>query len=500
MKIDFSEPNLSKATTLVLGVPVGTRLGPQAAAFDKAVAGAIRHAMETGRFEGKRKQALRFPAPAKAGVGQILLIGLGEAKSLTATDLQNIGGEIVDELQAAKETHGTLAVEAIPGCKVKPAEIAANFAYGARLSSYRFGKYRKEKAKEGQLVLERLSVQVKGAAQAKRCYQPLEKIGEGVFFTRDLVSEPANVLYPETLAKEAATLRRLGVKVDILDEKAMRELGMGALLGVAQGSVRKPRLVALSWQGAKRAKDKRPIALVGKGVTFDSGGISIKPSAHMEDMKWDMGGSAVVLGVFRALAARKARVNVVGVVGLVENMPSGTAQRPGDVVTSMSGQTIEVINTDAEGRLVLADALWYCQDRFKPRAIIDLATLTGAIIVALGMEYAGLFSSDDKLAKKLAAAGEEEGERLWQLPLDPIYDKDINSDIADMKNVGAGRGAGSITAAQFLKRFVGDIPWAHIDIAGVTWSNQAKPTVPKGGTGFGVRLLHRFITDNYEGK
>jgi len=500
MKIDFAEPSLTKTATIVLGVPVGNRLGPAATALDDAMEGAISHAIRVGHFEGKRKQILRFPVSAKAPVGQIFLVGLGEAKGLSARDFQDIGGTIFGHLNAAREARGTLAVEAVVGCRVKPEAIAANLAYGARLSSYRFDKYRTEKTKaaHGQPTLKRLSIQVKGAAKAKNCYAPLEKVGDGVFFTRDLVSEPANVLFPEALAKEAVKLRRLGVEVDVLDEKDMAKLGMGALLGVAQGSVRKPRIVTLRWLGAKRAKDKRPLALVGKGVTFDSGGISIKPSAHMEDMKWDMGGSAVVLGVIRALAARKARVNVVGVIGLTENMPSGTAQRPGDVVTSMSGQTIEVINTDAEGRLVLADALWYCQERFKPQAVIDLATLTGAIIVALGMEYAGVLANDDKLVTKLAKAGEAEGERLWRLPLDTAYDKDIDSDIADMKNVGSGRGAGSITAAQFLKRFIQDIPWAHIDIAGDTWANRSKPTVPKGGTAFGVRLLHRFITDNYE--
>jgi len=501
MKIDFTEPSLTKTATIVLGVPAGNRLSPAAVALDDAMEGAIAHAMRVGHFEGKRKQFLQFPAPAKGPVGQIVLVGLGEAKRLSTKDFQDIGGKIFGYLNAAREARGTLVVEALVGCRVKPEEIAANLAYGARLSSYRFDKYRTEKTRDAHNppTLKRLSIQVKGVAKAKNCYAPLEKIGDGVFLTRDLVSEPANVLFPEALAKEAVKLRRLGVEVDVLDEKDMAKLGMGALLGVAQGSVRKPRLVTLRWLGAKRAKDKRPLALVGKGVTFDSGGISIKPSAHMEDMKWDMGGSAVVLGVIRALAARKARVNVVGVIGLTENMPSGTAQRPGDVVTSMSGQTIEVINTDAEGRLVLADALWYCQERFKPKAIIDLATLTGAIIVALGREYAGLLANDTKLATKLAKAGDLEGERLWRLPLDKAYDKDIDSDIADMKNVGSGHGAGSITAAQFLKRFVQEgVPWAHIDIAGVTWANRSKPTVPKGGTAFGVRLLHRFIADNYE--
>lgn len=499
MKISFSEPRPLKTGAVIIGVAEGNRLNAAAASLDKKSEGIIKRAINGGHFEGKRKQALKILAPPNVQANQIILIGLGSAKGLSEIDFQNIGGEVASQVNAAKEKDGTVLVDRPTGCKMRIPDIATSIAYGATLSSYRFDKYQKKKSNE-KPSLERLSIQLKGAAQARRCYEPLGKVAEGVFFTRDLVSEPANVIYPETLAREALKLRRLGVKVEVLDEMDMRKLGMQALLGVAQGSARKPCIVVLRWQGDTRAKNESPIAFVGKGVTFDSGGISIKPSAHMEDMKWDMGGSAVVLGVLRALASRKARVNAVGVIGLVENMPSGTAQRPGDVVTSMSGQTIEVINTDAEGRLVLADALWYCQNRFKPKVVIDLATLTGAIIVALGTEFAGLFSTDDKLAVKLANAGEKEGERLWRMPLDEAYDKDIDSDIADMKNVGSGRGAGSSTAAQFLKRHIQDNPWAHIDIAGVTWSSRSKPTVPKGGTGFGVRLLNRFVADNYEGK
>jgi leucyl aminopeptidase len=287
----------------------------------------------------------------------------------------------------------------------------------------------------------------------------------------------------------------------VLDKREMQRLGMGALLGVAQGSVRDPRLVVLRWDGAPRAKDKRPVAFIGKGVTFDTGGISIKPAGGMEDMKWDMGGAGVVIGLMMALAGRKAKVNAVGVAGLVENMPSGTAQRPGDVVTTMSGQTIEVINTDAEGRLVLADVLWYAHSTFKPKFMINLATLTGAIVISLGTYQAGLFSNNDELANRLIAAGKAIDERLWRMPLGEKYDKDINSDIADMKNVGKGREAGSVTAAQFLQRFVNDVPWAHLDIAGVAWMrNGENPLVPKGATGFGVRLLDRLVHDHYEAK
>ena len=335
-------------------------------------------------------------------------------------------------------------------------------------------------------------------------YQAKDKVADGVFFTRDLVSEPANVLYPVTLAKQAQTLSKLGIKVEVLNEAQMAKLGMGALLGVGQGSIRESRMVVMQWNGAdKPAKGKKaeaPIAFVGKGVTFDTGGISIKPSGGMEDMKWDMGGSGVVIGLMKALAGRKAKVNAVGVVGLVENMPGGNAQRPGDIVTSMSGQTIEVLNTDAEGRLVLADALWYTKERFKPKFMVNLATLTGAIIVCLGGEMAGLFSNNDRLSERLTEAGKKVDENLWRMPLGDAYDKMINSDAADMKNIGAGRGAGSTTAAQFLQRFVDKTPWAHLDIAGVTWSKAEKPTVPKGGTGFGVRLLDRLVADYYEKK
>jgi leucyl aminopeptidase len=336
---------------------------------------------------------------------------------------------------------------------------------------------------------------VAAAAAAKKAYGPMDKIADGVFFARDLVSEPGNVIYPETLAEQCKELTKLGVKVEIFDEKKMAKLGMNALLGVGQGSVRESRMVVMSWNGA--AKSKQPVAFVGKGVTFDTGGISLKPGPGMEEMKWDMGGSGTVIGLMKALAGRKAKVNVVGLVGLVENMPDGKAQRPGDIVKSMSGQTIEILNTDAEGRLVLADVLWYCQDKYKPQFIVDLATLTGAIIIGLGHEYAGMFANDDKLAEQLFAAGTATEEKVWRMPLHDNYDKKIKSDAADMKNIG-GRDAGSITAAQFLQRYVNKTPWAHLDIAGVAWSKEAKPTVPKGATGFGVRLLDRFVADNYE--
>jgi leucyl aminopeptidase len=319
---------------------------------------------------------------------------------------------------------------------------------------------------------------------------------DGALLARDLVNEPANVLGPVEFAARAGELAALGVKVEILTEKEMKKLGMGSLLGVAQGSSRGARLAVMQWNGGK-AKDK-PIAFVGKGVTFDTGGNSMKPASGMEDMKGDMGGAAAVVGLMHALAARKAKANVVGIIGLVENAVDANAQRPGDIVTSMSGQTIEVLNTDAEGRLVLADALWYCNDRFQPKFMIDLATLTGAIMVALGQLHAGLFSNNDELAERLSEAGRQTQERVWRMPLGPDYDKLLDSKNADMKNIG-GRYGGAITAAQFLQRFVKDTPWAHLDIAGTAMGAPGNEINQSWASGFGVRLLDRLVRNHYEG-
>ncbi|MFQ5974373.1 MAG: leucyl aminopeptidase, partial [Alphaproteobacteria bacterium] len=387
-------------------------------------------------------------------------------------------------------------VDRVAGAKGDPADWAANIAYGARLKSYRFDRYRTKEPKEKKPTLGRLTLMVKGAAGARRAFRPLEAVADGVDFTRGLVSEPGNVVYPASLAAACRKLSKLGVRVEVLGERKLAQLGFRALLGVGQGSARESQVVVMRWGGGGRAR--KPLALVGKGVTFDTGGISIKPSRGMAEMKWDMGGAGAVIGALHALAARKAKSNVVGVVGLVENMPSGTAQRPGDIVTSLSGQTIEVVDTDAEGRLVLADALWYTQKRFKPEALVDLATLTGAIMVALGREHAGLFSNDDGLSDRLTAAGKAVGEPLWRMPLGEVYDRQIDTDAADVRNLGTARWGGSITAAQFLQRFTGGVPWAHIDIAGMAWSDKARPTMEKGATAFGVQLIDRLVRDNYE--
>ena len=500
MKIGFAKPGQPSSAAVIVGVWEEATLTPAARRLDEATGGAIMHALSAApRFKGKKNELL--PILGAADAGRIVLVGLGKPDLANAQLFQHLGGNLVAHLNSAGEREATVAIDVGEGAPIDEAEAAAQLAFGARLRAYRFDKYKTKRKPEEKASLDRLTVTTAAPGAAERAYEPLDKTASAVFFTRDLVSEPANVIYPETLAAEAATLTDLGARVEILDENQLRNLGMNALLGVAQGSVRPPRLVIMEWNGSPDTggdNRSRPLAFIGKGVTFDTGGISIKPAAGMGDMKWDMAGSAVVIGVMQLLAARKAKVNAVGVVGLVENMPSGTAQRPGDIVTSMSGQTIEVLNTDAEGRLVLADALWYCQDRYKPRLMIDLATLTGAVVVALGHHRAGLFSNDDELANQLIAAGKAVDEEVWRLPLDESYDREIDSDAADMQNIGSGRAAGSIIGAQFLQRFVNDVPWAHLDIAGMAWSSKDTATVPKGATAFGVRLLDRFVAQHYE--
>ncbi|MBV8888317.1 MAG: leucyl aminopeptidase [Alphaproteobacteria bacterium] len=503
MKISFAEPEQPRSGAVVAGIWEEGVPSPAARRLDEASGGAVTRALAASpRFRGKKDELLPIVGPPSLPLTRIVLVGLGKPESVAARSLQDLGGKLAAHLNASGESEATVMVEFGDGVAIEATEAAARIAYGAELRSYRFDKYRTKQKPEQRPSLTELRMAVTNAQAARRAYEPLEKAAQAVSFARDLVAEPANVIYPETLAAQAATLEQFGVAVEILDEADMRKLGMGALLGVGQGSARPPRLVVMQWSGAgdsgRQDAANAPLAFIGKGVTFDTGGISIKPAAGMEDMKWDMAGSAAVIGLMRLLAARKAKVNAVGIVGLTENMPSGTAQRPGDIVTSMSGQTIEVLNTDAEGRLVLADALWYCQDRFKPRLMVDLATLTGAIIVALGNEQAGLFSNNDELADRLIAAGKASGERLWRMPLGDSYDRQIDSDAADVKNIGGGRAGGSIIGAQFLQRFVNGVPWAHLDIAGVAWSKKDAPTVPKGATGFGVRLLDRFVADNYE--
>lgn len=497
MKIRFIGPDEPPSGTLVVGVWEEKEPSAAARRWDEATGGAVSRALAAGtRFKGKKDEFLPILAPPNIEAGRILLAGLGRKQSLDARSLRDLGGNLLAQLNGAGEREAMFAFDFGAALPQGEAEAAALLALGAELRSYRFDKYRTREKPEKKPTLEELKVATADPAAAERAYEPLAKTAESVFFTRDLVSEPSNVIYPETLAKEAQKLEKLGVAVTVLEEAEMRRLGMGAILGVAQGSTRPPRLVVMEWRGGNDGEP--PLGFVGKGVTFDSGGISIKPAAGMEQMKWDMAGAAVTIGLMRLLAARRAKVNAVGIAGLVENMPSGTAQRPGDIVHSLSGRTIEVINTDAEGRLVLADALWYCRDRFKPRFMIDLATLTGAVVVALGHDRAGLFSNDDELAGRLLAAGKASGEEVWRLPLAESYDRQLDSDAADVKNVAGGRDAGSIIGAQFLQRFVGGVPWAHLDIAGVAWSKKDAPTVPKGATAFGLTLLDRLVADHYE--
>ncbi len=442
----------------------------------------IKLAKENFNFLGKNNQSHLISQNDKV----LVVVGAGEEKKLDDLILQKLGSRIVAFLNSAKIEDATVFFES-----KNLAQNLANIAFGASLQSYRFNKYFENKKQDKNLKITSLSFNSDDLAKAQKEFAPLKILAENIFFVRDLVSEPSNILHPESYAAICKTLQKDGLEVEVLGEAEMKKLGMGSLLGVGQGSQKESQLVILKWNGGK--KGEQPLAFVGKGVTFDTGGISIKPSANMEDMKTDMAGSAVVAGLLRNLAQRKAQINVVGVIGLVENMPSGTAQRPGDVVRSMSGQTIEVINTDAEGRLVLADALHYTNTKFKPKFIVDLATLTGAIVVALADVYAGLFCNDDDLAKKIESCGIKTGERAWRLPLGEEYDEMINSDIADMKNVGSGRGAGSTTAAQFLKRFVGETKWAHLDIAGVAWRGKGDAMAVKGASGYGVRLLDSLV-------
>ena len=496
MRIEFSEPSLPRSGALVLIIAGEQELGQTASTIDKRMNGTLSRAIKNGRFKGKLGDLIEIIEPIGIGAQRIILAGVGMGDDIDLLKLEDTGGKILSYISKKGDSNAAICVDPIKGLQLDLSTVAAHIAFGARLSSYRFDVYRTNKNSADLPSLKRIKMLVSNARGARSIFRSLNKIVDGMFFCRDLVSEPANVLYPKSFAARVKKLTNIGLKVEILNRARMEKLGMGALLGVAQGSANEPKLVVMQWNGGPIRQ--KPAAFVGKGVTFDTGVISIKPSSGMEDMKWDMGGAGVVAGLMATLAGRKAKVNAVGVIGLVENMPSGKAQRPGDVVKTMSGKTIEVINTDAEGRLVLADALWYTQRRFKPSAMVDLATLTGAIIISLGHQYAGLFANDNALSDELVAAGKVVGERLWRLPVDSSYDDDIRSDIADMHNVGNGRGAGSIAGAKLLEQFVNDCSWAHLDIAGVTWSKKVRPTIPKGATGFGVRLLDRWVADRYE--
>ncbi|MEM9634684.1 MAG: leucyl aminopeptidase [Pseudomonadota bacterium] len=493
-KISFSKAEAPKGGVAVILAGEDLSLGTIANEFVSGLEGGFKRAADIAGFSGKKKTSLDLVAPAGLAVDRLIVFGLGKSEELTLDDWRAFGGAVLAGLQKAKSDAASVLLEAPEGVDLSDT-ATAEFAMGAKLRAYAFDTY-KTKAKDDANSKDlKLTLKVADPKAARKAWSVSEAVADGVIVARNLVNEPANVLGPVEFAKKAQELEKLGVEVEVLGEKEMKKLKMAALLGVAQGSVRPPRLAVMRWNGGK--KGAAPVALVGKGVVFDTGGISIKPAGGMEEMKGDMGGAAAVVGAMHAIAGRKAKANVVGVIGLVENMPDGNAQRPGDIVTAMSGTTIEILNTDAEGRLVLADALWYTQEKYKPTIMIDLATLTGAVLVALGNLNAGLFSNNDELAENLLASAKASGEPLWRLPLSKEYDKIIDTPNADVKNTG-GRWAGSVTAAQFLQRFANDVPWAHLDIAGTAFGAPKDDICQSWASGYGVRLLNQLVADHYE--
>ena len=482
MQIALSATRPSDVNCLIVPIAKGAAVEPAIEA--KALAA---QAATASRFAGEAGALVELFTTEGGETLRLLLVGTGAG---AAADMEKAGAAITARLLTSGVTQA-----AVDGAGLD-ATALAHLGLGALLRSWRIDTYRTKLAEKSRPTLETLTL-VTGEEGAAAAWADMEALAAGVAFTRELVSEPANILYPESFVERCRPLTDLGIELSVLDEADMAKLGMGALLGVAQGSVRKPRLLVMRWDGTGGA-EPTPLVLVGKGVTFDTGGISLKPGPGMEDMKWDMGGAGAVAGTMKALAGRKANAHVVGICGLVENMPDGNAQRPGDIVTTMSGQTVEVLNTDAEGRLVLCDAVWWAQETYKPAVLLDLATLTGAMIIALGHEHGGVFANDDGLANQLLAAGLESGDKLWRFPLSEAYDKLLDSPIADIKNIGP-RYAGSITAAQFIKRFIQDgVKWAHLDIAGMVWADKPGATWDKGATGYGVRLLDQLIRDHYQ--
>ena len=489
MEIRFTAQIEAIADTIAFVVRKGG-VAAFAAALGDPHGALLAGAAAQARFDGAAGSVAETAATEGGRVLRLLLVGIGDA---SVADAERAGAALVGRLQTSGVANVAVDFNAL---RPDSNDVVLGFAAGARLRGWRHDAYRTRLPDAQKISLKSLAI-ASPSGDIGAAFADQQAIAAGVRLTQDLVAEPGNIIYPESFVERCQHLSSLGVEIDVLDEKAMQALGMGALLGVAQGSVKPPRLLVMRWNGGK--DDDKPVVFIGKGVTFDTGGISLKPGPGMEMMKWDMGGAGAVAGAMKALAGRKAKANVVGICGLVENMPDGNAMRPGDIVTSLSGQTIEVLNTDAEGRLVLCDCITWAQNTYAPDVIIDLATLTGAMVIALGHEYAGMFANDDDLASALTKAGEASGNPLWRFPLSPAYDKLIDSPIADMKNIGP-REAGSITAAQFLKRYVGDgVKWAHLDIAGMAWADKDGPVWGKGATGYGVRLLDRFIADNFEG-
>jgi len=492
VRIEILDKAPAQIPVLVLGAHEGRRLTPTAAAWDRRLKGVLRRAMAAGRFTGARDQYLDILAPAGIPQRRLLLVGLGTVRTLKPAAAEEIGGRIENALAKLEEAEAAVALD-IPG------GLAAHLALGAILGGQRFVKLRTRPRAEDVKPVRRLVLEVKGPAAAERAFARLAPVADGVGLARTLVNEPANLLGPEEFVRRARNLASLGVKIEVLDERTLKRLGMGGLLAVGAGSARRPRLLVLRWKGRGAKSGRGPLAFVGKGVCFDAGGLDIKKAEGMEAMKGDMAGAAAVVGAIRALALRKAPIEVVGVAALVENLLSDAAYRPGDVVRTHSGETVEIINTDAEGRVILADALAYTARRFKPRAMVDLATLTYAVGAALGHFHAGIMCNDDALTRRLIAAGQETGDRLWRLPLGKEYDENLVSGIADIRQIAPDSDvADAVHGAQFLQHFVGDTPWAHLDIAYTgMFAPKEKPTQPKGATGFGVRLLDAFA-ESYE--
>ncbi len=494
LKLGFGPFAAPTRGVLVVFCDDSLKFGPATRKAIAPAAGLAARAAKAEAFTGKNGSALELVVPEGLKVARLVVIGVGKTAELKPKDFVSLGGLALGKLP--KSAAEACAFAELPGGAMR-ADDAADLAQGLQLRAYAFDRYKtKRKDDDKPPANRKMTVAVGDVAAARSAYAARAAVAGGVLLARDLVNEPANVLCPEEFARRVGALKKLGVAVEVLDVAKLKRLGMNALLGVGQGSAHESRVVVMRWNGGKKAD--APVAFIGKGVCFDTGGISIKGAAGMEDMKGDMAGAACVTGLMHALAARKAKVNAVGVIGLVENMPDGKAQRPGDIVKSMSGQTVEIINTDAEGRLVLGDVIWYAHQRFKPKFMVDLATLTGAIIVALGHEYAGMFANNDQLAERLSKAGELTGEVVWRMPLAKEYDKLIDSKFADMKNTG-GRMGGAITAAQFIKRFVSDkTPWAHLDIAGTGFDSRQNDINKSWGSGWGVRLLDRLVKDYYE--
>jgi leucyl aminopeptidase len=511
LEITFAALNASLEPTTLVFAANDLVLADSVKALNQKSSGLLLKAADASGFRGKSKSAFELLAPAKLDVDRLIVAGAGKTGDLNDTDWAMLGGYAYAQIVSRKTPKAALIADFDETGGTKPAEAAALIAFGVLLRHYSFTKYKTKKngGEEGAVPpdgadapapqpdgLNKLVIHTADPDKARVAFQRQQAVANGIMLARDLVNEPANVLGPVEFADRVKELERLGLDVEVLDVDAMTALKMDTLLAVGQGSTRPSRVAIMHWNGAK-SKRAKPVCFVGKGVVFDTGGYSIKPAGGMEDMKGDMGGAAAVVGLMSALAERKASVNAVGIIGLVENMVSGNATRPGDIVTSMSGQTIEILNTDAEGRLVLADVLWYAQERYKPKLIVDLATLTGAIMIALGKEYAGLFVNDERLAGDLLSASKATGEKLWRMPLDKAFHRMIDGKTADIKNIG-GRWAGSCTAAAFLERFIKDTPWAHLDVAGTAMDSGRTDINTSWGSGWGVRLLDRFVADHHE--